>query len=200
MRWMNSTGRIFSPSISWTTRTQTKAKRELQKLNKGPLLEKVMIIWEELEKSRVFINKVVEYCNSESESKTTELVSNLEESFIEQNTTKTSATKDKLDEQLKEINEKLTSWGNNIVTDMRVVLKEEIAGALPGVVKEAVKEMSNNTKLTKPWSDLFKKSQEELKYEANKVFHESLATVITESQQEIIENVQMKHDCDMFEK
>ena len=62
---------------------------------------------------------------------------------------------------------------------MRNILKEEISGALPDVVKETVKETSKNTKFTKPWADLFKKSQEELKHEAARAFNETLSDLET---------------------
>ena len=175
----------------------TKAAKELSKLNKQPLLDMSLIIWAELEKARVFINKVVDYCKIETDVKTSHLVTGLEDSFTE---TKTSSFVAELDENLTEINKKLMTWGENIVTDMREVLKEQISGALPIVVEEAVTEISTNKKFTKSWSDLFKKSQDDIKAEANKAFRESLTTALTDSQHEIIENVQMKHDNDMFEK
>ena len=68
------------------------------------------------------------------------------------------------------------------------------------VTKDAVKEISTNTKFMKPWNELFKKSQVELKDEANKTFRTTLKTALTESQQEIVSRVQQKHDVDMFER
>ena len=83
---------------------------------------------------------------------------------------------------------------------MKSILNQEIRNSLPGVVKEAVKDISTNTNFTKPWADLFKKTHEELKSETNNVLQESITKALTESKHEIIESVQMKYDCDMFEK
>lgn len=180
---------------------ETTAIKQLNKLNKAPLMEMAMVIWEELEKARVFINNVVSYCNDESGVKTNNLVSSLENSFTDdQDITNSPVITSGLDDQLDDINKKLTSWGNNIVTDMKDILKNEISSALPCVVKETVKEMSNNSKLTKPWTDFFKKSQEELKAEAKNAFHVSLTTALKESQHEIIENVQIKNDSNIYER
>lgn len=114
----------------------------------------------------------------------------------------------KLDQNLNEINNKLTSWGQNIVTDMNEIIKQEISNVVPGIVKEAakvnvketVKEISSSTKFAKSWADLFKKSQEELKTEANNVFKDSLTTALAKSQNEITETIEIKHDNDMLEK
>ena len=107
---------------------------------------------------------------------------------------------DKLDKHLEKIGEKLSNWGERITSEMKEILEKEIPSALPEVTKDAVKEISTNTKFMKPWNELFKKSQVELKDEANKTFRTTLKTALTESQQEIVSRVQQKHDVDMFER
>ena len=112
----------------------------------------------------------------------------------------TNSTLEEFDKYMKQVNEKLTSWGDGIVSDMRKTVKEEVSATLPEVVKEAVKEVSKNTKFTKPWADLFKKSQEELKHEAKRAFESTLTENMTENQHKIIEKVQATQDVENFEK
>ena len=125
---------------------ETTAEKRLAKLNKGPLLETPMVIWQELERSRSFLNKVVEQCSTDVEEKTSDLVANLEESF----SGGTSSASHTLDIHFDEIGRKLTEWGNTLTSEMRIIMKEEIPFALPEVTKEAVKEISTNTKFMKP--------------------------------------------------
>ena len=47
---------------------------------------------------------------------------------------------------------------------------------------------------------MFKKTQSEFKTEANNAFKETLSTALTDSQLGILEKLQMKHDCDMYQK
>ena len=48
----------------------------------------------------------------------------------------------------------MIEWGENITSEMREILKEEIPGALKGVTKDAVKEVASNKK---PWNESFSK-------------------------------------------
>ncbi len=50
-----------------------------------------------------------------------------------------------------------------------------------------MKEVSKNTKFTKPWADLFKKSQEELKCEAKRAFENTLTETMTENQHQMLD-------------
>ncbi len=163
-------------------------ERKLGKLNKGPLLDMTMAIWREYELCRQFVLKVLEFKDNsgDMEPKLDEIASDL--------------SHDKLDKHLEKIEMKLSNWGERITYEMKEILEKEIPSALPEVTKDAVKEMSTNTKFMKPWNELFKKSQGELKDEANKTFRTTLKTALSESQQEIVSRVQQKHDVDMFER
>lgn len=165
------------------------AAKQLGNLNKGPLLDMAMEIWKEYELCRQFVRKTIEFCDNFRESEPEPdpvLVS--------------SQSQEKFDKHLGDIEQKLYDWGKQITSEMKEILEKEIPTALPQVTKDAVKEISTNTKFMKPWNELFKKSQGELKEEANKTFRATLKTALNESQQEIISKVQQKHDVDMFER
>ncbi|MCP4458513.1 MAG: hypothetical protein GY816_10900, partial [Cytophagales bacterium] len=167
---------------------EQKAERMLAKLNKGPLLEMTMKIWREYELCRQFVTQAVEFYESNTERK-------------QQDVVEVPVPEMKIfDKHLKEVERKLTDWGSRITSEMKGILEREIPEALPQVTKDAVKEISSNTKFMKPWNKLFKKSQGELKEEANKTFRTTLKTALNEFQHEIISTVQQKHDVDMFEK
>ena len=167
-------------------------------LNKGPLLEQTMEIMEFLHKTKDFVNSVVAYSTSETNNKTEDFVACVEKSFTENDNHTVSTTQ--LDEQIQAINAKLNSWGDGIVTDMNTYVEEKIKEILPEIVDRTVKDVSKSNKLTKSWSDLFKKSQDELKSEASKAFKETLVTTLKDNQYEVIENITAKQDYENFEK
>ena len=175
---------------------ETTVKKGLGRLNKGPLLEATMDIWEELEKSRVFINKVVELCKKEVVTEATDLISSFEESF-----SKASPINDsKLDEHLDKIGDKLSLWSDTLLSDINSLVEEKVKETLPDIVDTTVKDISKSPKFSKPWSDLFKKTQNELKSEANNAFRTTLSATLVEHQHEVIESVQQKHEADMLER
>ena len=186
---------FFNENISPTARTagahhrEKSVDRQLGKLNKGPLLDMAMKIWKEYELCRQFVRKTIEFCDNfcEPEPKSDPVVVS-------------SQSQEKFDKHLGDIEQKLSDWGKQITSEMKGILEKEIPTALPQVTKDAVIEISTNTKFMKPWNELFKKSQGELKEEANKTFRATLKTALNESQQEIISKVQQKHDVDMFER
>ena len=173
-------------------------RRFLSPLNKGPLLEQTIEIMEFLHKAKDFINSVVEYSTSETNNKTEDFVACVEKSFTESDNQTVSTAQ--LDEHIQAINAKLNSWGDSIVTDMNTYVEEKIKEALPEIVDKTVKDVSKSNKLTKSWSDLFKKTQEEFKSDASKAFTETLVTTLKDNQYEVIENVTAKQDYENYEK
>ena len=104
------------------------------------------------------------------------------------------------DEHLREINDKLTKWGEDITSQMNDIMKHRIDEALPDITKDVVDETINSKKFNRPWADLFKKTQNEFKTEANNVFKNTLSVALAESQHDVLEQLQRKHDTDMHEK
>lgn len=105
-----------------------------------------------------------------------------------------------IDGFLEEVDEKLKNWTDGLISEIRKDVKNEIKEILPTVVSESVKDISKNSKFTKPWSDLFKKSQDELKEEARRGFESTLKEQLIENQQCILERVQAAEDVLEFEK
>ena len=105
-----------------------------------------------------------------------------------------------IDGFLEEVDEKLKNWKDGLISEIRADVKNEIKEILPTVVSESVKDISKNSKFTKPWSDLFKKSQDELKEEARRGFESTLKEQFIENQQTIIERVQAAEDVLEYEK
>ena len=105
-----------------------------------------------------------------------------------------------IDEHLREIEDKLTKWGEDITSQMNDIMKHRIDEALPDITKSVVDETINSKKFNRPWADLFKKTQNEFKTEANSVFKNTLSVALTESQHDVLEQLQRKHDTDMHEK
>ena len=135
---------------------------------------------------------------------TSALLNFSEASELEAATTRKPANADKLmsdfDSHLKDVNEKLMKWGDDITSQMNDIIKQRVDETLPEITKEVVDETIKSKKFNRPWADLFKKTQSEFKTEANKVFKETLSTALTDSQHGILEKLQMKHDCDMYQK
>ena len=104
------------------------------------------------------------------------------------------------DSHLKDVNEKLMKWGDDITSQMNDIIKQRVDETLPEITKEVVDETIKSKKFNRPWADLFKKTQSEFKAEANNVFKETLSTALTDSQHGILEKLQMKHDSDMYQK
>ena len=105
-----------------------------------------------------------------------------------------------IDGFLEEVDEKLKNWKDGLISEIRADVKNEIKESLPTVVSESVKDISKNSKFTKPWLDLFKRSQDELKDEARRGFESTLKEQLIENQQTIIERVQAAEDVLEFEK
>jgi hypothetical protein len=104
------------------------------------------------------------------------------------------------DEHLLKINDKLTKWGEDITSQMNDIMKHRIDEALPDITKDVVDETIKSKKFNRPWADLFKITQNEFKTEANNVLKNTLSVALTESQHDVLEQLQIKHDTDMHEK
>jgi hypothetical protein len=104
------------------------------------------------------------------------------------------------DSHLKDVNEKLMKWDDDITSRMNDIIKQRVDETLPEITKEVIDETIKSKKFNRPWADLFKKTQSEFKTEANNAFKETLSTALTDSQHGILEKLQMKHDCDMYQK
>ena len=135
---------------------------------------------------------------------TSALLNYSEDSELEAATSRKPAKPEKLmsdfDSHLKDVNEKLMKWGDDITSQMNDIIKQRVDETLPEITKEVVDETIKSKKFNRPWADLFKKTQSEFKAEANNVFRETLSTALTDSQHGILEKLQMKHDSDMYQK
>ena len=135
---------------------------------------------------------------------TSALLNFSEDSELEAATSRKPAKPEKLmsdfDSHLKDVNEKLMKWGDDITSQMNDIIKQRVDETLPEITKEVVDETIKSKKFNRPWADLFKKTQSEFKAEANNVFKETLSTALTDSQHGILEKLQMKHDSDMYQK
>jgi hypothetical protein len=111
-----------------------------------------------------------------------------------------SLERSNFDEHLLKINDKLNKWGEDITSQMNDIMKHRIDEALPDITQTVVDETIKSKKFNRPGADLFKKTQNEYKTEANNVFKNTLSVVLTESQHDVLEQLQRKHDTDMHEK
>ena len=152
---------------------KARVKNKLKRLNKDPLIKKTLELVDLLYQSKQFLRD------------------------WKDRPTGDSGTAKVMDYDASNID--MDAWGEELMTKIGDKVSTKVEEIIPEVIKDAVDQISQSKKFTKPWIDQFRKSQSEFKDEANKVFKESLSETLTKHQFEAISTLSSKHQIEEME-